>query len=243
MLRSQKNNDAPVKLLFSSIWDLPKKIVSLRTELNLSSGFDSDKYEALSFQLETIRLSENCTIALIKHLLDTVNKLSEDVAVLKGDNASLKSQINKLHENSFNRRDHCRPVSVYRQARKPLTHLHRPHFGIQPGSMPPLQILDLRILLHIRNNLLIEELPWKLHQLTLRVRLLPSKKTVTYRKKTIIESPAVITVKHRRQPRIGVRNSVSLPVIAKKQRFKAPSFSGVSLQVTADNAEKSQKSN
>jgi hypothetical protein len=39
-----------------------------------------------------------CTIDHIKTLLKTVHKLSEDVAVLKSDNVSLKSQINKLHE-------------------------------------------------------------------------------------------------------------------------------------------------
>jgi hypothetical protein len=94
--------------------DLPKKIVSPESALVLSPVFDSDRYEALSVQLGTVRLIRVCTIDLIKTLLDTAHKLSEDVAVLKSDNASLKSKINKLHEKSR---------SVYRQTRKSLTHL------------------------------------------------------------------------------------------------------------------------
>jgi hypothetical protein len=51
--------------------------------------------------------------------------------------------------------DHCPPELFYR-----LTHLQRPHFEIQPGAMPQLQFLHLRVLLHLRKYLLIEELPW-----------------------------------------------------------------------------------
>jgi hypothetical protein len=35
--------------------------------------------------------------------------------------------------------------------------------------MQQLQFLDLRMLLHLRKNLLIEELPWTLHQLFAKV--------------------------------------------------------------------------
>jgi hypothetical protein len=56
-----------------------------------------DKFEALSVQLETVRLNGVCTIDLIKTLLDTVHKISEDVAILKSDNASLKTQISQLN--------------------------------------------------------------------------------------------------------------------------------------------------
>jgi hypothetical protein len=87
-----------VNLRSSSTSDLPKKIVSPERALVLPPVFDSDKYEALSVQMETVRLNGVCTIDLIKTLLDTVHKLSEDVALLKSDSASLKSQINKLYE-------------------------------------------------------------------------------------------------------------------------------------------------
>lgn len=41
----------------------------------------------LGVQLETVRLCGVCTINLMKTLLDTVNKLSEDAVLLKSDNA------------------------------------------------------------------------------------------------------------------------------------------------------------
>jgi hypothetical protein len=97
-LRSERNDDTPVKLRSSSTSDLPKKIVSPERALVLPPVFDTDKFEALSVQLETVRLNGVCTITLIKTLLDTIHELSEDVDLLKSDNASLKSQINKLHE-------------------------------------------------------------------------------------------------------------------------------------------------
>jgi hypothetical protein len=125
------NDDTPVKPRSSSTSDLPKKIVSPERALIPPSVFDSDKYETLSFQLETVRLSGVCAIGLMKTLLDTAHKPSEDVAVLKSDNASLKSQINKLHEKFVNPMDHCPSKSAYRQTRKSLTHLQRPHVGIQ----------------------------------------------------------------------------------------------------------------
>jgi hypothetical protein len=78
-----------------------KKTVSLERSLVLPPVFDRDKYEALSVQLETVRLDGVCTIDLIKSLMYTVRELSEDVALLKSDNASLKSQINKLHRKVY----------------------------------------------------------------------------------------------------------------------------------------------
>jgi hypothetical protein len=64
-------------------------------------------------------------------------------------------------------------------------------------------------------------------------------KTVTYRQKTIAGFLAVITVKHRRQPLIGVRNSAFLPTVARKQRFKALFISRFSHEFTAEDVEKS----
>jgi hypothetical protein len=50
--------------------------------------------------------------------------------------------------------------------------------------------------------LLLEELPWMMHQLFLRLRLLPSKKKLMvsncYRKKTRSVAPAVISAKYHR---------------------------------------------
>jgi hypothetical protein len=71
-------------------------------------------------------------------------------------------------------------------------------------------------------------------------------KTVTYRSKTQAKTPpaniaSATTVKHRRQPLIGVRNSSSLPVIAKKERMKALFVSRFSPEVTAEEVCKSLK--
>jgi hypothetical protein len=66
-------------------------------------------------------------------------------------------------------------------------------------------------------------------------------KTVTYGRKTITGAPEVITVKHRRQPLVGVRNSASVPISSKEERFKALFMSRFSPEVIADNVEKSLK--
>jgi hypothetical protein len=63
----------PVKFCSSSRLDIPKKIVSPERALVLSPVFDSDIYEALSVQLETVRLSGVCAIDLTKYLLATVH--------------------------------------------------------------------------------------------------------------------------------------------------------------------------
>jgi hypothetical protein len=81
--------------------------------------------------------------------------------------------------------------------------------------------------LHVGKNLLIEELPWTRHQLLLRVMFLQSKKTEgfktgTYREKITTGTPEVITVKHRRLPLVGVRNSASLPKLKIKLRGLSP---------------------
>jgi ABC-type branched-subunit amino acid transport system ATPase component len=70
----------------------PRKLFQLRGIPVL----DNDEYEGLSVQLETVRLNGVCTIILINTRLDTVHKVSENVAVLKSDNASFKSKINEV---------------------------------------------------------------------------------------------------------------------------------------------------
>jgi hypothetical protein len=148
--------------------DLPNKIVSLETELDLRSVFGSDKYEALRVQLETVSLNGVCTVDLIKTLLGTVHKLSKDVDLHKTDKASLKSQINPLHE-YVGQPGGSLPSRFGPRANKEIADpLRWPRVGIQPGVMPQLQFLDLRILLHLRRNLLNEELLYTLHQLFLR---------------------------------------------------------------------------
>jgi hypothetical protein len=82
---------------------LPKKIIS--PERVLPPVYSGDKYEALSSQLETVCLNGVCTINVIETLLNTVHKLSEDVTVLKSDNASIKSPLINYMKKLVNLRD------------------------------------------------------------------------------------------------------------------------------------------
>lgn len=56
-----------------------------------------------------------------------------------------------------------------------------------------------------------------------------------------MSAPEVNTAKHRRQPLIGARNSASLSVISKKEKFKAFILSRFSPEVAVDVAEKPLK--
>jgi hypothetical protein len=170
------------------------------------------------------------------------------IAVLKSDNASLESQINELCKMLSILWDHCPTEPVCKQRRKSLIDVKRPHMRIQPAIMPHLEFMDLRILLHFQKNLLIEKLPWVLHQLFLPPKYLyvtlkktNGLKTVTCRKKTTTGGPPVITVKHRWKPFIVVQSPASLPVISKKERFKTILVSILSPEVAVRNVEKSLK--
>jgi hypothetical protein len=65
--------------------------------------------------------------------------------------------------------------------------------------------------------------------------------TVSYKKKPTSGIPSVNTVRHRRQPLIGVRNSASLPIVSKRERSKALFVSRFSPEVTVADVEKSLK--
>jgi hypothetical protein len=143
--------------------DLLKKIVSPERTLLLSPIFDSNKYEALSVHLETVSLNGICTIGLIKSMLNTVHKLSEDVAVLKSGNALLKSKINELHEKVFQPQGSL-SSRVSLQADKEIAEPSKAAPRRNP-ALPLLQFLDLCILLNLPKNLLIKELHWTLQQL------------------------------------------------------------------------------
>jgi hypothetical protein len=67
----------------------------------------------LNFQLEKVCLSGVCTIDLIRILLETAHKLSEDVSVLKSDNLLLNPKLINNMKKFVNLRDHCSPESVF----------------------------------------------------------------------------------------------------------------------------------
>jgi phosphotransferase system IIB component len=93
LLRVQCNDDTPVKTHSASASDVPRKVVSPERSLVLPPVFESDKFEALSVQVETVRLNGVCTMYLIKSLADMVSKLCGELDHLKNDNACLKNQL------------------------------------------------------------------------------------------------------------------------------------------------------
>jgi hypothetical protein len=96
-LHMKWNDDMVTKLRLLSTSIYLRNPSHLRGHI-LPPGFHSDKYEALSVQLETVHFKGVCRMGHIKSLLDTVHNLSENIARLISDNASLKSQISKLYE-------------------------------------------------------------------------------------------------------------------------------------------------
>jgi hypothetical protein len=96
VLRLQQSDDTPVKTHLSSTSDLPKNVISPERSLVLPPVMDTNRYEALCVQLETVRLSGACALDLIQSLIAAVHKLSDDVSQLKSDNTALKIQVQDL---------------------------------------------------------------------------------------------------------------------------------------------------
>jgi hypothetical protein len=96
VLRLQWSDDTPVKTRLSSTLDFPKKVISPERSLVLPPVMDTDRYEALCMQLETVRLNGACALDLIQSVITAVNKLSDDVTQLKSDNMALKIQVQDL---------------------------------------------------------------------------------------------------------------------------------------------------
>jgi hypothetical protein len=68
-----------VKTLSASASDVPRKVVSPERSLVLPPVFESDKFETLSVQVETVRLNVVCTMDLIKSMTEMVTKLCGEV--------------------------------------------------------------------------------------------------------------------------------------------------------------------
>ena len=64
-------------------------------ECSASPAGDND---SLSRQLEAVRLNGECTMEMVKSLMDMVTKLSCEVQVLKSDNTALKLQLRDLRQ-------------------------------------------------------------------------------------------------------------------------------------------------
>jgi hypothetical protein len=83
VLHVQRSDDTLVKTRSSSTSDLLKKVISPERSLVLPPVMDTDWYEALCVQLETVRLNGACALDLVQSLIVAVNKLSDDVSQLK----------------------------------------------------------------------------------------------------------------------------------------------------------------
>ncbi|PNF33116.1 hypothetical protein B7P43_G15514 [Cryptotermes secundus] len=69
--------------------------ISSGLECSASTVGDND---SLSRQLEAVRLDGECTMEMVKSLMDMVTKLSCEVQVLKSDNTDLKIQLRDLRQ-------------------------------------------------------------------------------------------------------------------------------------------------
>jgi hypothetical protein len=105
-LRSQGNDYTPVTPLSSSTSVLPKKIVSPERASVMPVVFDSDKYEAVSIQLETLRLNGVRKTDFINSPLDTV---SEDVALLQTTMPHLNPRLINYVAKLVNIKEHFPP--------------------------------------------------------------------------------------------------------------------------------------
>jgi hypothetical protein len=194
----------------------------------------------VSTQLEAVRLNGQSTLHLIESLVDMVSKLTEEVAYLKNDNASMKEKIQSLHRLIEAApgpyaacEQHILPAVTKDTVNTQLVPLSAPSNTTLPVSTVP-AIPSTAILagLSCRDVVATGSSPADAEGF----------KTVRHKTKARAKSPpAVSTVRHRRQPLIGVRNSPSLPVIVKKQRTKALFVSRFSPEVTTDDVHKSLK--
>jgi hypothetical protein len=178
-----------------------------------------------------------------------VTNLTKEVTDLKNDNALLKQEIKNLHgliEAS------PRPTSQYitgEQSILPAEMSRKEAAGVQhvPSAALPAETLPT---ISIPAGMTLS------YRDVAAAGISPSGPTalpdvdgfkiVSYRKKTVINMPpakisAVNKVKPRRQPLIGVSNSLSLPVISKPGRSKALFLSRFRPEVTADDVHKSLK--
>jgi hypothetical protein len=180
------------------------------------------------------------------------NKLSEEVTHLKNDNLSLKQEIKNLH-------------SLIEPPSRPSSQCIAREPCILPAAM---SYKDAAIIQHEPLDAAPDQaLPvvrkpagTTLAELSYRdvaaARISPSGstvlpdaegfRTVTYKRMAPASTPpvgtaAVKNVIQRRQPLIGVRNSLSLPVITKNERSKALFVSRLSPEVTADDVHRSLK--
>ncbi|KDR17953.1 hypothetical protein L798_08171 [Zootermopsis nevadensis] len=188
--------------------------------------------ESLGVQIEMVRRNGASTHKLVENLVQMVLKLSEDVQLLRKDNGYLKSQLAKLAS--------CAPApAVPPSIQKPssLVYDDAAHKAADPALCSASTSADAGSKSY--KDILSAGLKPKVSGAESEDFI-----TVSYKKKPTSVMPSVNTVntvRQRRQPLIGVRNSAALPIVCKRERSKALFVSRFSPGVSAADVEKSLK--
>ena len=246
-LRSLRRDDTPVKTR-SAATEIseavsPLKIISPDRVLELPPIFEDGKYEASMVLLETIRLNSQSAVDILKTLLDLVHKLNDDVTHLKHDNSSLKLELKKCKELMVNPPMNVNYATTGSMSSQPVSRSMPSECTVSTGAFPVLAKSSVpatsssadAVVLSYR-DVASAGLPSKPDVPTDSEGFVP-----VVRKKKPIAVSVNNTIKPRRQPLIGVRNSASLPTVVKKERTKALFVSRFCPEVSAADVEKSLK--
>jgi hypothetical protein len=212
----------------ASTSELPVKNISPDGKLILSDP------ESLGVQIEMVRRSGASTHKLVDNLVQMVLKLSENVQLLRKDNEFLKYNLNKLAASAPAPAVPAMQPSI--QGPSTLVYNDPEHKAADPALCSVSTNADAGSKSY--KDILSAGLKPKVYGVDSE-----GFTTVSYKKKPTSEIPSVNTVRQRRQPLIGVRNSASLPIVSKRERSKALVVSRFSPEVTAAVIEKSLKSN
>jgi hypothetical protein len=206
--------------------------------LVLPPVIDTDKYEALCVQLETVRLNGACALDLIQSLIAAVNILSDDVTQLKSDNAALKNQVHGIQglmaeQTKFPRQQPQGPWSVRLSLHKGVVEL----CNVAPQQNSTSSYAKVaNFAIHPRTSTQAEDS----QQSSADDRfIVVSGKHKNNRPPNKVTNPVSVASKKSITPIVGVRNTSTLPVIAKKAKRMSLFVSRFSLEVTAQDIEKS----
>jgi hypothetical protein len=214
----------------ASTSELPKQLLSPEKELILPSLKDP---ELLSVQIETVWLNRLNMNNLVENVLQMVLKLTEEVEELRKENEFLKSTVSKivaavpisLVQTSSSA--HCEPLSSAAVTDVPV--------HVSMSSMSSVLTSAESGVKSYRDvvtaGLQCKEFPGPVTG--------DGFITVTHKKKSNQVTSVITSIKQHRQPLIGVRNCVSLPVVSKKERSKALFILCFSPEVVTVEVEKS----
>jgi hypothetical protein len=199
----------------ASTSELPVKDISPDGELILSDP------DSLGVQIEMVRLDG-------ASLVQMVLKLSEDVQLLRKDNEDLKYHFNKIATSA--------PTPAVPAMKLSITLVYNDpaHKAADPALCSASTDADAGSKSY--KDILSAGLKPKVSGVDSEVFT-----TVSYKNKPTSGTPSVNTGRQRRRPLIGVRSSASLPIVSKRERFKALFVSRFSPEVTAHDVEKSLK--